>query len=93
MPRSCHKLAGKAQRERAKLTLRNEEASMVWLSGEPTLEEALSDPVVRAVMRRDGVDPDALRRLLERAQARIADDREAPRRRCAAALRDLVFSR
>jgi hypothetical protein len=36
---------------------------MQW-AGEPKLEEVLSDPIVRAVMARDRVDPDGLRLLL-----------------------------
>jgi hypothetical protein len=36
---------------------------MQW-AGEPTLEEVLSDPIVRAMMERDRVDLDGLRLLL-----------------------------
>jgi hypothetical protein len=32
--------------------------------GEPTLEDLLCDPMVLALMKRDGVDPDMLRRLV-----------------------------
>jgi hypothetical protein len=38
---------------------------------EPTLEEILSDPIVEAVMRADGVDPDELGAMLGN-MARIA---------------------
>ena len=38
---------------------------MRWLTGEPTIEDVLSDPVVNALMKRDDVDPAVLRRLLE----------------------------
>jgi hypothetical protein len=37
---------------------------MEWLQGEPGLDEALSDPVIQAVLIRDRVDPDGLRRFL-----------------------------
>jgi hypothetical protein len=37
---------------------------MDWLQGEPTLDEALSDPVVKAILVRDRIDPDGLRRFL-----------------------------
>jgi hypothetical protein len=48
---------------------------MTWLFGEPTLDEAISDPVVIAMMRRDGVDPARLRLLLETVGARLAAKR------------------
>ncbi len=35
---------------------------------EPPLEEMLRDPIVRARMRCDGVEPDEVRRLLEAAR-------------------------
>ena len=44
---------------------------MQWI-GEPKLEEVLSDPIVRAVMARDRVDQQALRRLLEDATTLLA---------------------
>lgn len=31
---------------------------------EPTLEEILDDPIIRAVMARDGVEPEQIRSLL-----------------------------
>ena len=37
---------------------------------EPPLEEVLSDPIVRALMRSDGVEPAEVRRVLRRAQRR-----------------------
>jgi hypothetical protein len=44
---------------------------------EPTIDDLLSDPIVRAVMAADDVDPDKLRDLLrsvaERLQARGRD--------------------
>jgi hypothetical protein len=42
------------------------------LSSEPTLHEALSDPVIRAVMDRDGVSRDELVRLILVARARLS---------------------
>jgi len=40
----------------------------VWMSGEPSLQEMLSDEVVQAVMRRDGVRRDDLLALIRRVQ-------------------------
>jgi len=37
---------------------------MDWLQGEPKLDDLLSDPVVQAILIRDRVDPDGLRRFL-----------------------------
>jgi hypothetical protein len=37
---------------------------MCWLRGEPKIDALLSDPVITAMMRRDGVDPDWVRQLL-----------------------------
>ena len=33
--------------------------------GEPTLEEMLSDPIIRAVMEADGIDPQELARAVQ----------------------------
>ena len=44
---------------------------MQW-AGEPKLEEVLSDPIVRAVMDRDGVDQEGLRGLLRNATRLLA---------------------
>jgi hypothetical protein len=44
---------------------------MQW-AGEPTLEEVLSDPIIRAMMARDRVDQEALRRLLQDATNLLA---------------------
>jgi len=41
-----------------------------WLKGEPTLSETLEDPVIQMMMRRDRVDPDHLRALLDDVFAR-----------------------
>ena len=47
------------------------------LISEPSIDTMLSDPIVRAVMAADGVDPEELRNLLhsvaERLQARDHD--------------------
>jgi hypothetical protein len=40
------------------------------LAGEPPLGDVLSDPIVHAVMARDGVTPSDLRTLLARWQGR-----------------------
>jgi hypothetical protein len=37
---------------------------MDWFAGEPTLEDTLADPIVRAVMKRDEIEIDKLRRFL-----------------------------
>jgi hypothetical protein len=53
--------------------------------GEPTIHDLLNDPLTRAVMKADGVDPQALRRMLGSVACEIARaDRQAdyqPRRR------------
>lgn len=51
---------------------------MTRFGGEPALEDILSDPLVLAVMRGDGVDAEDLRALLRAI-------REVRRRRCGAA--------
>jgi hypothetical protein len=38
---------------------------MDWFAGEPTLEDTLADPIVRAVMKRDEIEIDKLRRFLK----------------------------
>jgi hypothetical protein len=38
---------------------------MHWRHREPTLEEMLSDPIVRALMDADGVDPHELEAMLK----------------------------
>ena len=37
---------------------------MISLDGEPTLEELLAEPIVRALMARDGISPEAIRAAL-----------------------------
>ncbi len=43
-----------------------------WSTGgcEPRLEDVLADPIVRQLMRRDGVEPAELRALIARVRAR-----------------------
>lgn len=43
-------------------------SSRVWLSGEPSLPDVLSDDVVQAVMRRDGVQREDIFALLQRTR-------------------------
>ena len=39
-------------------------------SGEPTLDQLFAEPIVRQLMRRDGTDESATRRLLQQVAAR-----------------------
>jgi hypothetical protein len=76
--------------------LRKGGGGMEWLTGEPTLEDVFSDPVVLAMMRRDRVDPRALRRLIDSVKARRTAGRVKPhpdgsRRRGAEELLDLAL--
>ena len=48
----------------------------VWFR-EPTMEEILSDPIVRAVMAADNVDPEALERRLMRVASMLASAERA----------------
>lgn len=48
------------------------------LSFEPSLRETLTDPVIRAVMDRDGVSQDELVRLILVARARLSVAADAP---------------
>jgi hypothetical protein len=49
---------------------------MDWFAGEPTLDETLSDPVVQAVMKRDDVDLDELRKFLGQVGGRLGESTE-----------------
>jgi len=53
---------------------------------EPTLSDALADPVITAMMEADGVDPRALESNLGKLARTLARERrecgEAPPRRC-----------
>jgi hypothetical protein len=56
---------------------------MDWFAGEPTLEDTLSDPIVRAVMKRDDVEVERLRSFLKDVSCRL---NEQPHRSGGAAL-------
>ena len=47
---------------------------------EPELEEMLDDPIVRLVMRRDGIGPDEVLHTLEAAYRRLRRSRAADSR-------------
>jgi hypothetical protein len=44
---------------------------MNWFHREPTLDEMLSDPIVRALMEADGVDPQELAATLRQAGLKL----------------------
>jgi hypothetical protein len=44
---------------------------MDWFAGEPTLEDTLADPIVRAVMKRDDIEVESLRRFLRDIGGRL----------------------
>jgi hypothetical protein len=44
---------------------------MDWFAGEPTLEDTLADPIVRAVMKRDEIEIEKLRRFLKDVGGRL----------------------
>lgn len=44
---------------------------MEWFAGEPTLEDTLADPIVRAVMKRDDIEIETLRRFLQDVGCRL----------------------
>lgn len=48
------------------------------LNAEPGLRDALADPVVQAVMRRDGVTQEALLRLIAAVRARLFPPNDGP---------------
>ncbi len=41
----------------------------VWLTGEPSMDEVVSDPIVRQLMIRDGVTPAALHAVVAQAKS------------------------
>jgi len=59
---------------------------MDWFAGEPTLEETLSDPVVKAVMECDDVDLDGLRKFLAEIGSRLEASRETRASRASTAV-------
>jgi len=44
---------------------------MDWFAGEPTLEDTLADPIVRAIMKRDDIEIESLRRFLKDVGGRL----------------------
>jgi hypothetical protein len=56
---------------------------MKWCDHEPTLEEILSDPIFRAMMDADGVDPQKLETMLREVAAFSRSDRNAAQQRSA----------
>ena len=51
-----------------------------WLDGEPSLEDALSDPIVHLVMQRDGLTLDVVRTYMDASVHRLRHDRAVPQR-------------
>lgn len=43
---------------------------------EPTLKELLNEPIIRQVMKRDGVRAEDIHRLMEAARARTSGERQ-----------------
>ena len=48
-----------------------------WLRGEASVDELMADPIVRLVMRSDGVSEGELRALLRTASARLTTNPSA----------------
>jgi hypothetical protein len=42
-----------------------------WLSGEPKLDDMLKDPIVRMLIKRDGLSEDMVRRVFQDAAKRL----------------------
>lgn len=56
--------------------MRDTNPAAPWaLRGEPSLDDLMADPIVHAVMRRDGLDEACVRRIVAHAAERI---RQAP---------------
>jgi hypothetical protein len=53
---------------------------MRWCHREPTLEEILSDPIFKAMMDADGVDPEELEAMLRAVAAFARTVRDADQR-------------
>jgi len=64
VPHHSRKAAGSAKRRAVIVGGIEGEVLMTWLTGEPTLDDVLSDPVVRTMMARDRVDAEELRGFL-----------------------------
>jgi hypothetical protein len=61
--------------QRTVLNLLNENAiteTAPWIVGEPSLQELMGDPVVHAVLRRDGLSPQDLMGAIARARGRLS---------------------
>jgi hypothetical protein len=52
-----------------------------WLRGEPTVDEMLADPIVRAMMGRAGVSADDIEKLLKRLTKRRSSRKTIQRQR------------
>jgi hypothetical protein len=50
---------------------------MIWCHREPTLDDILSDSIIRAVMKADGVDPVILAQTLRQMRGRSSAARSA----------------
>jgi hypothetical protein len=50
---------------------------MKFCHGEPTLEQILSDPIVRALMDADGIDPHELEIMLKEVGRRLREPHPA----------------
>lgn len=46
-----------------------------WILGEPSLQDVLGDPVVHAVLRRDGLSTQDLMRAIVRGRSRLSPTR------------------
>jgi hypothetical protein len=53
-----------------------------WRQHEPTLENILSDPIIKAVMKADGVDPHQLAAMLKEVGRKLAGARARVRCAC-----------
>ncbi len=42
-----------------------------WLHGEPSIQEVMSDPIVRLIMRRDGLTPESVWAVIRAASVEL----------------------
>ena len=47
------------------------QGSELWLSGEPSLDDMLADPIVRILMEHDGLSEDMVRAVFQDAARRL----------------------
>ena len=47
------------------------QGSELWLSGEPSLDDMLKDPIVRILMKRDGLSEEMVRAVFRDAARRL----------------------